>query len=109
MIGAGNDRHGVIGEEARAQVLAVSMFRPPQLLGHEGRDFLEFINPDSLETLSNALVHHDFAAKPPGERVQFERTGYFCVDTESTPTQPIINRTIGLRDSWAKIAAKGKS
>ncbi|HSC88045.1 MAG TPA: hypothetical protein VLC09_12270 [Polyangiaceae bacterium] len=44
------------------------------------------------------------AAAEAGTRVQFERLGYFCVDLDSTPDQPILNRTIGLKDSWAKIA-----
>jgi len=45
---------------------------------------------------------------PVGSSVQFERTGYFCVDPDSQPGQPIFNRTVGLRDSWGKMEAKGK-
>jgi glutaminyl-tRNA synthetase len=74
--------------------------------GHEERDFLEFLNPDSLTVRSDALVHSATAALPPGERIQFERLGYFCVDKTSTAERPIFNRTIGLRDSWAKQTTK---
>jgi glutaminyl-tRNA synthetase len=74
--------------------------------GHEDRNFLEFFNPGSLETLGGAYVHRDLALQGPGTRVQFERLGYFCVDVASTPEAPVFNRTIGLRDSWAKMAGK---
>ncbi len=72
--------------------------------GHEDKDFLEFFNPESLKELPEALVHRDAAALSPGEHLQFERLGYFCVDTTSTAERPVFNRTIGLRDSWAKMA-----
>lgn len=72
--------------------------------GYEDRDFLEFFNPDSLETLESAYVHRELAAQEAGSRVQFERLGYFCLDFSSTPEQPVLNRTIGLRDSWSKMA-----
>lgn len=74
--------------------------------GHEDRDFLDFLNPASLETLPSALVHRQLAASPAGTTVQFERLGYFCVDLSSTQDAPVINRTIGLRDSWTKQAKK---
>ena len=45
---------------------------------------------------------------PPGSRYQFERLGYFCVDKDSTPERPVFNRTVGLRDAWAKIEQRGK-
>jgi glutaminyl-tRNA synthetase len=74
--------------------------------GEGDRDFLGFVNPHSLEVLDSALVHRDTASIPAGSRVQFERLGYFCVDLDSTPEQPVFNRTIGLRDSWSKQAQK---
>jgi glutaminyl-tRNA synthetase len=74
--------------------------------GHEEKDFLDFFNPESLEKRPQALVHQSTAEFAPGTRVQFERLGYFCVDTTSTAEKPILNRAIGLRDSWAKLANK---
>ena len=73
--------------------------------GQENKSFLDFINPNSLEEVTG-WVHRDLAQSPAGTRVQFERLGYFCVDVESTPERPVLNRTIGLRDSWSKIAGK---
>jgi glutaminyl-tRNA synthetase len=72
---------------------------------HEG-DFTDRINPSSLEVLKDAKLEPSLATRAPGERVQFERLGYFAVDPDSTPTHPIYNRTIQLRDSWAKRAKK---
>lgn len=74
---------------------------------HEEKSFLEFLNPDSLKIAENAWIHRDIAGLEPETRVQFERLGYFCVDQDSTPERPIFNRTITLRDSWAKVAKKG--
>lgn len=72
----------------------------------EERSFLDFLNPDSLEVVEHAYVHRELAQAAPETRVQFERLGYFCVDQDSTPERPVFNRTIGLKDSWAKIAAR---
>lgn len=72
--------------------------------GQEGRSFLEFFNGASLETIEGALVHRDLAGAPAEKRFQFERLGYFCVDKESRPEQVVLNRTIALKDSWAKVA-----
>lgn len=74
--------------------------------GDEDKHFLEHLNPSSLEVLSEAYVEPTLAEAPPGERFQFERLGYFVVDPDSTTGRPVFNRTIGLRDSWAKVAAK---
>lgn len=68
----------------------------------EGQDFTSNINPNSLEVLT-AQVEPNLADASPGSRFQFMRQGYFCVDTkDSAPGRPVFNRTIGLRDSWAK-------
>ena len=79
----------------------------------DGRDFKAFINPDSLEVLTSCLVEPGLAGATPGEFFQFERVGYFCVDPDSTPENPVFNRSVSLRDSWAKIeekyAAKGET
>ena len=71
----------------------------------EGRDWKEFLNPHSLEVLT-AKLEPGLAGARPGERIQFERLGYFCVDQDSAPGRPVFNRTVGLKDSWAKIEAK---
>jgi len=68
---------------------------------HEG-DFTARINPGSLEVLDHAKLEPNLAVRGPGERVQFERLGYFIVDPESTEAHPIYNRTIQLKDSWSK-------
>jgi len=72
----------------------------------EGTDYLASLNPRSLEVLRGAWVEPSLAGARPGERVQFERVGYFCLDPDSTPGAPVWNRTVTLRDSWAKIASK---
>jgi glutaminyl-tRNA synthetase len=73
----------------------------------EGKDFLEEINPKSLETLTGCVLEPSLADAKPGESMQFERLGYFCVDADSKPGALVFNRTIGLKDSWAKQASKG--
>ena len=66
-------------------------------------DFKEHLNPDSLTSLNNCLVEPSLADAKPGTCVQFERQGYFCVDSrDSKPGALVFNRTVGLRDSWAK-------
>ncbi|PWH17622.1 MAG: glutamine--tRNA ligase [Anaerolineae bacterium] len=66
------------------------------------------INPNSLEVLTNCFVEPSLANSNPGERFQFERVGYFCTDPDSQPGKPVFNRTVTLKDSWAKIEAKVK-
>jgi len=70
-------------------------------------DYRDDINPESLTTLRDCRVEAALRDAVPGEPVQFERQGYFCADPESTPARPVFNRTVALRDSWAKIRAKG--
>jgi glutaminyl-tRNA synthetase len=72
----------------------------------EGRDFTEFLNPNSLETVA-AKLEPAMANASGSERYQFERLGYFCLDKDSTPSLPVFNRTVALRDSWAKIEKRG--
>ncbi|WP_224488167.1 glutamine--tRNA ligase/YqeY domain fusion protein [Robertkochia flava] len=69
------------------------------------KDFMEFINPDSLE-ITTAYVEPSLAEAKPGDRYQFQRLGYFCADKSSTADQLVFNKTVGLRDSWAKIENK---
>ena len=63
------------------------------------------LNPESLEVLTGCQVEPTLATAPIGEPVQFERTGYFCTDPDSTAQRPVFNRTVGLRDTWAKMQA----
>ena len=72
----------------------------------EGKTFLDYINPDSLRTVS-ARLEPAMAQIRIGETVQFERVGYFCKDRDSTDELPVFNRTVTLRDTWAKIEKKG--
>jgi glutaminyl-tRNA synthetase len=69
----------------------------------EGQNYRANLNPDSLETLTGCRVEPSLAAAPPGTRYQFERHGYFCVDPDTTDDRPVFNRTVSLRDTWAKI------
>jgi glutaminyl-tRNA synthetase len=69
-----------------------------------GTDFKTYLNPNSLEILSTCRLEPSLAKAAPGERYQFERLGYFCVDRkDSTNETPVFNRTVTLRDTWAKI------
>ena len=72
-------------------------------------DYRPVINPASLEVVAGARVEPSAATAPPGTRFQFERIGYFCVDTDSTPERPVFNRTVTLKDTWAKIEQKAVS
>ena len=69
----------------------------------EGRDWKEHVNPDSVKVLTGCKVEPSLALAEPGRRCQFERLGYFCIDTASTGDKLIINRTVTLRDTWAKV------
>ncbi|MCK4801487.1 MAG: glutamine--tRNA ligase/YqeY domain fusion protein [Anaerolineales bacterium] len=69
----------------------------------EGESFLDHLNPGSLQILSGVKVEPGLKNSNPGDRFQFERVGYFCVDPDSTEDELVFNRTISLRDSWAKI------
>jgi glutaminyl-tRNA synthetase len=71
-------------------------------------DYLSLLNPNSLEVLTGAKVEPALAGVAPETRVQFERTGYFVADWhDHTLARPVFNRTVGLRDTWAKIESKG--
>jgi glutaminyl-tRNA synthetase len=75
--------------------------------GGESGDVMTDLNPNSMETLSGVMVEPALAASNVVEAVQFERQGYFCRDKESAPGRLVFNRTIGLRDTWAKVQAGG--
>jgi glutaminyl-tRNA synthetase len=73
--------------------------------GSEGDDFVKYLNPNSLEILTNCYVEQSLKNVKPESRFQFERLGYFCADAkDSTNEKPVFNRIVPLRDSWAKIA-----
>jgi glutaminyl-tRNA synthetase len=72
----------------------------------DGLDYMSFLNPNSLEVLQNCLFELAIAGVSAGERFQFERLGYFCADKDTQPGKPVFNRTVGLKDSWAKIEKK---
>ena len=74
----------------------------------EGEDFRSNLNPQSLQVLSDCMVEPGLKDARPFERIQFERLGYFCIDTDSTADRLVINRTVTLRDTWAKVQKKGK-
>lgn len=77
--------------------------------GEEGKDFIEFLNPNSLEILNECKLEPSLKSALPGEKFQFERLGYFCVDTKySKEGSPVFNRIVMLRDSWSKIEQAGK-
>ncbi|HYN14565.1 MAG TPA: glutamine--tRNA ligase/YqeY domain fusion protein [Terriglobales bacterium] len=69
----------------------------------EGQDFTANLNPGSLEVVTHAKLEPSLAAAAAGARYQFERLGYFCVDPDSAPGKPVFNRTVALKDTWAKI------
>ncbi|WP_374165978.1 glutamine--tRNA ligase/YqeY domain fusion protein [Arcticibacter sp. MXS-1] len=75
--------------------------------GAEGRDFREYINPESLQVIPAAYVEPDLADAEPGKGYQFIRKGYFTLDKESQPGKLVFNRTVTLKDTWAKEAKKG--
>lgn len=73
----------------------------------EGHDFIDYLNPNSLEILKNCLAEPGLSEARPGSRYQFERLGYFCVDAkDSRGGSPVFNRTVTLRDTWAKMLKK---
>ncbi|MBC8340916.1 MAG: glutamine--tRNA ligase/YqeY domain fusion protein [Proteobacteria bacterium] len=72
----------------------------------EGKTLLDHVRPNSLETLTDCVVEPILADTPEGTSVQFERLGYYCVDPDSEAGRPVFNRTVTLRDTWAKVAKK---
>ena len=70
------------------------------------KDFKEFINDDSLKVVENAMLEPQLKNAKAGEQFQFERIGYFCVDKDTRVDKLVFNRTVTLRDSWAKIKGK---
>ena len=84
------------------------LFNVPAPDGDKDVDFKEHLNPNSLEVLTNSMVEPYLKNAQPGDRFQFERLGYFCVDSKDSSKEHLVfNRTVTLRDSWAKIEKRG--
>lgn len=94
--------HGV-NAEVRLYDHLFNMENPDEL-GSD--DYSSGLNPESLKVTGNAVIEPFVKNFRPGDKFQFERTGYFCMDPDSTPDKPVFNRTVSLKDSWAKIAGK---
>ncbi|MFA5244552.1 MAG: glutamine--tRNA ligase, partial [Pedobacter sp.] len=82
------------------------LFRVEDPSNEEG-DFKEYINPDSLSVIRNAIIEPDLINAEPGRGYQFIRKGYFTLDIDSSPEKPVFNRTVTLKDAWAKEVKKG--
>ena len=67
---------------------------------------MDDLNPNSFEQVTGCKIEQALAEAPQGSRFQFERLGYFCVDPDSRPGAPVFNRTVTLKDTWAKIAGR---
>ncbi len=78
------------------------LFNDEDPAGHKDKDFKEFINPDSLQILQDCKLEPSLQTVKPGDKFQFQRLGYFCVDKDSTEEHLVFNRTVPLRDSWKK-------
>ena len=74
----------------------------------DGQPFTANLNPQSLEVVRGCQLEPSLAGVAAGSRYQFERHGYFCADADSRPGALVFNRTVGLRDTWAKIEKKGQ-
>jgi glutaminyl-tRNA synthetase len=96
--------HWVSAAHARdAEVRLYDRLFTAERPGEGERDYLEEINPDSLRVLTGCQIEPSLAGAPPGAHYQFERLGYFIVDRDSTADRRVFNRTVTLRDQWAKI------
>jgi len=93
-------RHAI---EAEIRLYDKLFTKPDPFDFPEGGDLFDNLNPNSLEIVSGAKLEPSLAGAKPGDRFQFERVGYFCADPDSTETRKIFNRTLPLKDSWAKI------
>jgi glutaminyl-tRNA synthetase len=101
--------HWVSAEHARdAEVRLYERLFLSENPGEGDRDPLADLNPHSFERVEGAKVEAGLASAPPGARFQFERQGYFCVDPDSSTGKPVFNRTVTLKDSWAKIQSRTK-
>jgi glutaminyl-tRNA synthetase len=93
-----------VGAEVRIYETLFSKENPDEI--DEGGDFTENLNPLSLEVIAQAKIEPSLVNAPVGSRYQFERLGYFCVDPDSKSGKPVFNRTVALKDTWAKVEKK---
>ena len=99
--------HGI---EAEIRLYDRLFSAPAPDAAKDGGDYKEYLNPDSLRTVTHCIVEPSLAEAQPGERFQFEREGYFCLDMDQRDSALLVfNRTVTLRDSWAKIEAQQKA
>lgn len=98
--------HAVEGE---ARLYDTLFSRENPNVTEEGQDFTANLNPNSLEILNGVKLEPALANAAAGAHYQFERLGYFSVDPDSAPGKPVFNRTVGLRDTWAKIEKRAKA
>ena len=92
-----SERHAVKAEVR----LYDRLFHDPDPAGHKGKSPIDFLNPDSLHVITG-YVEPSLKSAKPLEQFQFQRIGYFNVDPDSTPDRMVFNRTVPLRDTWAK-------
>ena len=98
-------RHG-IKAEVRIYDRLFTHPSPDAAAGKEGKEFTDFLNPDSLRTLTQCVLEPVLGEARPGEVFQFERQGYYCADADHVHGLPVFNRTVTLRDTWGKIEQK---
>ena len=110
----GRKVRGVIHWVSARHGIAAEVRLYDRLFGHptpdaaeEGGDYKAHLNPDSLRTLTQCCLEPSLSSAQPGDCFQFEREGYFCVDPDHSHDKPVFNRTVTLRDSWAKIEQQG--
>jgi glutaminyl-tRNA synthetase len=97
--------HAIDGE---ARLYEKLFTKPNPNATEEGQDFTANLNPASLEVVSGAKLEPSLAGASAGSRYQFERLGYFCVDPDSQAGKVVFNRTVALKDTWAKVEQRGK-
>ena len=98
-------------KDAAGAVVELRCIYDPATRGRDspdGRDLFEDLNPESETVGRGAFVEPALTGARPGETVQFERLGYFAPDPDSTPGHPVFNRTLTLKDTWAKVQAQGR-
>ena len=78
------------------------LFKDEDPAGHKDIDFKDFINENSLKVLTGCKLESGLKTAKPGDRFQFQRLGYFCVDADAREGQLVFNKTVGLKDNWAK-------
>jgi glutaminyl-tRNA synthetase len=94
--------------DAEVRLYDKLFIKPNPNQAEEGQEFTANLNPESLEVLRGCKLERSLATAKPGDRYQFERLGYFCADLDSKSGALVFNRTIPLKDTWAKIEQRGQ-